>query len=117
MPPLFHKIYTIVKKAQEIAIAKIKPGVKCNEIDKTARQFIEKHGYGKYFTHGLGHGVGLDVHEMPLLNATSQEIIEEGMVVTVEPGIYLNGRFGIRIEDMVLVKSNKAELLTGNCPK
>jgi Xaa-Pro aminopeptidase len=113
MPQLFHKVYTIVKKAQEIAIAKIKPGVKCSEIDKIARQFIEKHGYGKYFTHGLGHGVGLDVHEMPLLNAASQDILKEGMVVTVEPGIYLNNRFGVRIEDMVLVKPGKAELLSG----
>jgi len=117
MPRLFNRVYGIVKKAQELAIAKIKPGAKCSEIDRIARQFIEKQGYGKYFTHGLGHGVGLDIHEAPFLNATSQEILEEGMVVTVEPGIYLNGRFGVRIEDMVAVKHNKAELLSCACRK
>jgi len=114
MPQLFSRVYDIVKKAQELAIKKVKPGVKCSEVDKAAREFIEKSGYGKYFTHGIGHGVGIEVHEAPFLNATSQETLREGMVVTVEPGIYLNGRFGIRIEDMVLVRQNKGELLGGN---
>ena len=79
--------------------------------------FIERKGFGKYFGHGLGHGVGLDVHESPYLNPQSNEILKEGMVVTVEPAIYLQGKFGIRIEDMVLVKKNKGEILSGDLDK
>jgi Xaa-Pro aminopeptidase len=114
MPPHFRKIYAIVKKAQNLAIAKIKDGVRAKDVDAAARVFIEKKGFGKYFGHGLGHGVGIEVHELPYLNQTSEEILTEGMVVTIEPAIYLAGKFGIRIENMVLVKKQKGEVISGS---
>ncbi|GAX87896.1 Xaa-Pro aminopeptidase [Lebetimonas natsushimae] len=97
------KIYDIVLKAQLEAIKKIKIGEKISTLDKTAREIIEKAGYGKYFVHSLGHGVGLDIHEWPYVNSKNDILIQEGMVFTVEPGIYLPGVFGVRIEDMVLI--------------
>lgn len=106
------KVYSTVLSAQELAIGKIRPGVKAAEVDKTARGHIEKAGYGKYFGHGLGHGVGLDVHEGPSLSPNSADVLEEGMVVTVEPGIYIPGWGGVRIEDMVRVAKGGAEVLT-----
>ncbi len=117
IPPLFRKVYDIVKKAQDLSIKKIKDGVKAKDVDKTAREFISKRGYAKYFGHGLGHGVGLQVHESPYLNPRSNDILKEGMVVTVEPAIYLCGKFGIRIEDMVLVGKSKGEILSGDFHK
>lgn len=110
----YKKIFKIVKDAQEYAILKIRDGIRANEVDKAARNFIEKKGYGKYFGHGLGHGVGLQVHELPYLNPYNKEPLKEGMVLTIEPAIYLAGRFGIRLEDIVLVKSKNAEILSGN---
>ncbi|MBN3040646.1 MAG: M24 family metallopeptidase, partial [Candidatus Omnitrophica bacterium] len=112
MPILFKKVLDTVKKAQELAINKIKPGVKARDIDNAARNHIEKKGWGKYFGHGLGHGVGLSVHEPPFIGPNSNQILREGMVITIEPAIYLTGKFGIRIEDMVLVKKNKPEVLS-----
>jgi Xaa-Pro aminopeptidase len=106
------KIYDIVLKAQEEAIKKIKPGVKLCDVDKAAREVIEKAGYGKYFVHSLGHGVGLDIHEWPFVNAKNETKIEEGMVFTVEPGIYLPGKFGVRIEDMVIIRNGKVKILS-----
>ncbi|MBU2102531.1 MAG: aminopeptidase P family protein [Candidatus Omnitrophota bacterium] len=100
---LVRKIYDIVKIAQSAAIKKIRAGVTAKSVDIAARSIIEKKGYGKYFGHGLGHGVGRAVHEAPYLNNRNEQILKSGMVVTVEPGIYLEGKFGIRIEDMVLV--------------
>lgn len=97
------KIYEIVLRAQEEALNVIRDGVSCKAVDRVARSYIEASGYGEYFGHGLGHGVGIEIHEFPKLNATSKDILETGMVVTVEPGIYLPGRMGVRIEDMVLV--------------
>ncbi|MFA5272482.1 MAG: Xaa-Pro peptidase family protein [Candidatus Omnitrophota bacterium] len=114
IPILFKKVYDIVRQAQDLSIKRIKDGIRASDVDKTAREFIEQKGYGKYFGHGLGHGVGLNVHENPYLNPQSSEILKEGMVVTIEPAIYLRGKFGIRIEDMVLVKKNKGEILSGN---
>lgn len=114
IPILFKKVYDIVRKAQDLSIKRIKDGVRASDVDKIAREFIERKGFGKYFGHGLGHGVGLNVHENPYLNPQSNEILKEGMVVTIEPAIYLQGKFGIRIEDMVLVKKNKGEILSGN---
>lgn len=98
-----HEIYDLVRKAQEKALESIKPGKKCSEIDKTARDIISDSGYGKQFGHGLGHGVGLEIHEAPVMNALSEDVLLENMVVTVEPGIYLSDCFGVRIEDLIVV--------------
>ena len=114
MPLLLRKIYDTVRKAQSLSIKKIKDGIKASEVDKTAREFIDKKGWGKYFGHGLGHGVGLSVHEPPVLGPNCNQILKEGMVITIEPAIYLTGKFGVRLEEMVLVKSKKGEVLSGN---
>ena len=106
------EVYNIVKDAQAAAIDSIRPGVKASEVDRAARGVIEKAGYGKFFGHGTGHGVGLDIHEAPGLGPTSNEVLEEGMVITVEPGIYLPGWGGVRIEDMALVTKGGADILT-----
>lgn len=100
------EIYEIVLKAQLAALEKIKAGVPCSEVDKTARVIIKDAGYGDYFGHSTGHGVGLDIHERPFVSAKSKEILKEGMVITDEPGIYLPGKFGVRIEDMACVTGN-----------
>ncbi|NPA74287.1 MAG: aminopeptidase P family protein [Epsilonproteobacteria bacterium] len=105
------KIYDIVLKAQEEAIKFAKAGVKACEVDKVARSVIEKAGYGKYFIHSTGHGVGLDIHELPVISKRDETILKEGMVFTVEPGIYLPGEFGVRIEDMVVVTEQGVEIL------
>ena len=81
------------------------------------RQAIQKAGYGRYFGHGAGHGVGLEVHEAPAVSSRSGTVLEPGMVITVEPGIYLPGKFGVRIEDMVLITKNGAEVLTRDLDK
>ena len=94
------EVYETVLEAQLKAIEKIKAGEICNEIDKVARDIIASKGYGEYFGHGLGHGVGVEIHEAPSLNPISKHVLEEGNIVTVEPGIYLPGEFGVRIEDM-----------------
>ncbi len=112
MPSRFQKAYAAIKKAKDAAISKIKEGVKACEVDKAARDVIEKNGFGKYFLHGLGHGVGLRVHEPPYLKPDCDEILKEGMVITIEPGIYYKDHFGIRTEDMVVVKSGKGELIS-----
>lgn len=108
------EIYGIVEEARSAAAAFVKPGIKANEADQVARDIIEKAGYGNYFGHGLGHGVGLETHELPTLNPRSTTMLEAGMVVTVEPGIYIPGWGGVRIEDMVLVTADGAELLTSS---
>lgn len=105
------KVYDTVLKAQEKAIKAAKPGVKASDIDKAARDVIEKAGFGKYFVHSTGHGVGLDIHELPVISAKSETIIEENMVFTIEPGIYLPGEFGVRIEDMVKIAATRAVVL------
>jgi Xaa-Pro aminopeptidase/Xaa-Pro dipeptidase len=108
----FRDAYDIVRDAHDRAIEAVRAGVSCREIDRIAREVIEKKGYGKFFSHGTGHGVGLDVHEAPRLSALSDQVLAAGMVVTVEPGIYLPGLWGIRIEDMVLVKEDGCDILT-----
>ncbi|MDI9436979.1 MAG: aminopeptidase P family protein [Euryarchaeota archaeon] len=97
------EIFDIVLEAQEKAIKNIKPGVKASYIDKVARDIITDYGYGESFLHSTGHGVGLEVHEMPSLSSKEDKKLEAGMVITVEPGIYVEGEFGVRVEDMVLV--------------
>ncbi|MDD5167443.1 MAG: aminopeptidase P family protein [Syntrophales bacterium] len=104
--------YKIVKEAHDLAIGAVRAGIHCREIDRIARDYISAQGFGDFFSHGTGHGVGLDVHEFPRLSMTSDAILEAGMVVTIEPGIYLPGKFGIRIEDMVLVKEDGCRVLT-----
>lgn len=108
----FERIYNIVKDAQLRALEAIKPGITGKEVDKVARDYISDYGYGEYFGHGLGHGVGLNIHENPRLSPQSEVALEEGMVVTVEPGIYIPGRTGVRIEDLVLVTRDGCEILT-----
>lgn len=97
------EIYNIVLKAQLAALEMIKPGVKCSDVDKTARDIIEQAGYGKYFGHSTGHGVGLDIHEAPAVSSRCDTVLQKGMVITDEPGIYLPNKFGVRIEDMMSV--------------
>ena len=111
-PPKLLRIYGVVLKAQQAAIAAIRPGVTCQEVDRVARTVIDEAGYAKYFGHGLGHGIGLDIHEGPRLSPISTDELKPGMVVTVEPGIYLPGIGGVRIEDDVLVTRDGHEVLT-----
>lgn len=110
--PEIRNIYEIVLEAQSAAFEKIRPGISAREVDAAARQIIAAHGYGECFGHGLGHGVGLEIHEAPTLNPNSEDVLEERMVVTVEPGIYLPGKGGVRIEDLVIVTKNGPRNLT-----
>jgi len=110
---LEQKIYSIVQEAQAKAIQRIKPAVPINHIDQAARKFISQKGYGDYFVHNSGHGIGLQVHEAPHISKKEKSLLEEGMVFTVEPGIYLPSKFGVRIEDMVVVTEKGVELISG----
>lgn len=105
-------VYEVVLKAQQKAIAAIKPGAKCQAVDRIARTIIADAGYGKYFGHGLGHGFGLEIHESVRMSPLTDQVFEPGMVVTVEPGIYLPGKFGVRIEDDILVTNDGHEVLS-----
>jgi Xaa-Pro aminopeptidase len=105
-------IYQVVKEAQEKAIEKVRPDIPLQEVDIVARDHIRNRGYGEYFGHGTGHGIGLVVHEDPFVNSENKESIQEGMVFTIEPGIYLPDWGGVRIEDMIRVTSHRAEVLT-----
>lgn len=105
------EIYEIVRNANLNAIAKVKEGVKFSEIDAAARNYIEEHGYGEYFTHRTGHSVGLEIHDKGDVSSINQEEVKEGMIFSIEPGIYLPGEFGVRIEDLVLVTKEGAEIL------
>ncbi|MFA6918031.1 MAG: Xaa-Pro peptidase family protein [Candidatus Gracilibacteria bacterium] len=107
------EIYNLVLKAQEFAIKNIKAGIAGRKADSFARNIIKKAGYGETFGHGGGHGIGLDIHESPSLSENSKDKLKENTIITVEPGIYLEGKFGIRIEDMVLVTKSGAKNLTG----
>lgn len=106
------EIYSIVKTAQEKAFEKIKPGRKISEVDSAGRRYIIDKGYGKFFGHSIGHGIGLDVHEEPSISVRSSEILKPGMVFTIEPAIYLPRLGGVRLEDMVLVTNKGCEILT-----
>lgn len=108
----FERVYRTVLAAQERGIAAIRPGVKARDVDAEARAVIEDAGFGRFFTHGLGHGLGMDIHEAPALRKESDVTLQPGMVITVEPGIYLPGWGGIRIEDDVLVTPDGCEVLT-----
>ncbi len=105
-------IYNTVKEAQARALKFITEGVKASEVDKIARDYINSKGYGEYFGHGLGHGVGLEIHEAPAVNTRNNSILKEGMIITDEPGIYIPDFGGVRIEDLILVKKDGCEVLS-----
>jgi len=106
------EMFSIVLEAQKAALEFLKPGVKCKEVESVARDIIVKKGYGKYFSHGLGHGVGLDIHEFPWVSFKDDTVLLPGMVVTIEPGIYIPEFGGVRIEDSVLITEKDYEILT-----
>lgn len=111
-PAEYTKIWKIVNKARQEGIKAAKIGVKCQDVDGTSRGIITAAGYGAYFTHGTGHGVGLEIHENPYNNQTSTYKLKEGNIVTVEPGIYLPGKFGVRLEDTIVITKSGARILT-----
>ncbi|MCL2337556.1 MAG: aminopeptidase P family protein, partial [Firmicutes bacterium] len=111
--PEMEKIYNIVLEAQQAGLKAVQAGVNASSVDRAARAVIEGYGYGEFFGHATGHGVGLAVHEAPRLSHRDDTPLEAGMVVTVEPGIYLPGRGGVRIEDSVAVERDGCRLLTG----
>jgi Xaa-Pro aminopeptidase len=110
--PLGQKVYDTVARAQRLSIEAVKPGVKTAQIDRIARDEIERAGYGPRFIHSTGHGVGVEIHEAPGVGPASTETLEPGMIITVEPGIYLQGWGGVRIEDTLLVTDKGCEILT-----
>ena len=105
------KIYNIVLSAQLAVLENLKPGMMCKDVDRIARDYITAQGYGEYFGHGLGHGVGLYIHESPAFNTRDTSIVKAGMIETDEPGIYLPNKFGVRIEDMILITEDGCEPL------
>jgi Xaa-Pro aminopeptidase len=111
---LYAKIYSLVKRANLAAIAAARAGMTCRALDKVARDVIAQAGYGRYFGHSLGHGVGLEIHERPFISKRSQERLEPGMIFTIEPGVYLEGRLGVRIEDVVLITDDGCKVLTAS---
>ncbi len=106
------EVYGLVKEAHDRAIEAVAVGRSCRDIDLTARNLIAHKGWGRHFTHGTGHGVGLDIHEAPRISYKSEQLLEAGMVLTIEPGVYLPGKWGIRIEDTIWVTRGKTEVLT-----
>jgi len=105
-------VYSLVLEAQRLAIQAVKPGVLISKVDEQARNFFKDNKIDKFFVHSLGHGIGLEVHESPVISSRNPGVLKEGMVFTVEPGIYLPGKFGIRVEDMVLVTSSGCKVLS-----
>jgi Xaa-Pro aminopeptidase len=103
------EVYNTVKEAQEIGVRTARPGIKASEVDKAVRKYITDKGYGQYFTHRTGHGLGLEVHEEPYISGISETILEPGMAFSIEPGIYIEGEFGVRIEDIVVVTEDGCE--------
>jgi len=115
-PSELAEIYDVTLSAQQAAIRQLKPGVEAKAVDATARDFIAEAGFGDQFNHGLGHGIGLNIHEGPRLSPSFEGVLKTGMVVTVEPGIYVPGLGGVRIEDDVLITEDGCEVLS-NLPK
>ena len=111
-PEGYGQIHTIVEKAVQAALQAARPGVKAKEVDAAARKVISDAGYGEYFVHRTGHGLGIDGHEPPFITATSETVLEEGMVFSIEPGIYIPGRFGIRLEEIVILREDGPEILS-----
>ncbi len=104
--------YEAVREAQQAAIEAVRPGVTAGEVDAAARKVLRKAGLGRYFTHSTGHGVGLEIHESPRVADGQKEVLQPGMVITIEPGVYFPGKWGVRIEDMVVVTAGGCEVLT-----
>jgi len=111
-PEGFGQIHSILDRAVEAAIKAAKPGAKASDVDKAARDVITAAGYGPNFLHRTGHGLGIDIHETPYITATSETVLEEGMCFSIEPGIYLQGRFGLRLEEIVIIRNGVAEILS-----
>ena len=111
-PEGYLKIHAIVERAVQAAMATAKPGVMAKDVDAAARDVITEAGYGEFFVHRLGHGLGIDIHEPPYITATSEVILDEGMVFSIEPGIYLQGRFGVRLEEIVILRADGPEILS-----
>jgi Xaa-Pro aminopeptidase len=112
IPPKLEKLYRVVASAQQAALAEVRPGVPGKVVDAAAREVISNAGFGKYFGHGLGHGIGLEIHEGPRLSPLAEQVLQPGMVVTIEPGIYIPEFGGVRLEDDVLVTKGGCERLT-----
>lgn len=112
-PEGYDQVYAAVESAVQAGMKAAKPGAKAKDIDLAAREVIEQAGYGEFFTHRTGHGLGIEIHEPPYITSTADTVIEEGMVFSIEPGIYLPGRFGIRLEDIVIIRANGPEILSG----
>jgi len=111
-PPGYAEVHAIVEQAVQAALNAAKPGVKAHTVDDAARQVIDDAGYGEYFMHRTGHGIGVEIHEPPYITASSQTVLASGMVFSIEPGIYLPERFGIRLEEIVILKDNGPEILS-----
>ena len=111
-PEGYLEIHAIVERAVQAAMATAKPGVMAKDVDAAARNVITEAGYGEFFVHRLGHGLGIDIHEPPYITSSSEVILDEGMVFSIEPGIYLQGRFGVRLEEIVILRSDGPEILS-----
>jgi len=105
-------LYEAVRDAQQTAVQAVRPGASAGQVDQAARKVLQKKGFGRYFTHSTGHGLGLEVHEAPRIGSAQKEILLPGMVVTIEPGAYIPGEFGVRVEDIVVVTETGCEILT-----
>jgi Xaa-Pro aminopeptidase len=112
VPESARQAYEAVREAQQAAIDAVRPGVALGEVDAAARKVLRKAGLGRYFTHSTGHGVGLEIHESPRVADGQRELLQPGMVITIEPGVYFPGKWGLRIEDMVAVTAGECEVLT-----
>jgi Xaa-Pro aminopeptidase len=112
LEPKLQEVYDVVLRAQQAAIGTLRPGIKSGDVDAAARKVIDDAGYGEYFTHSVGHGIGLAVHEAPIMRPKTEIVLQAGMVVTVEPGIYLPDWGGVRIEDDVLITPDGRQVLT-----
>ena len=108
------KVYDIVLEAQQQAITQARAGISTKDLDAAARSVIEAAGYGEFFTHSLGHGIGLQTHEWPRVSHQVDEVLPEGTAITIEPGVYLPGQFGVRIEDIVVLRADGCDDLTGS---
>ena len=105
------EVYEIVKESQKLGLRTVKPNIRCKKVDDVCREYIKKENYEKYFIHSTGHGIGLEVHELPSIGPNSKTKLQKNMAITVEPGIYLDKKFGVRIEDSLIVKENRPLIL------
>jgi len=111
-PEGYLEIHAIVERAVKAALSAARPGVMAKDVDAAARSVITEAGYGEFFVHRTGHGLGIDIHEPPYITATSEVVLDEGMVFSIEPGIYLQGRFGVRLEEIVILRTDGPEILS-----